>query len=172
MTDLFKLLCVIELSVFIAVEFDWKVLDPPPTENKVSLSGGSPTTPTQIAQMEIEMTWTKRLPPRLRQSDLSNLPTAEHWFTDEAFQTKRFTVHLQQGRFPAPTRSDATDGFLDRQRFSLRLAFSPSVFPPQSEWKEPDGAPAAYQFWQWNEFCSRELPDTALGRIQETCSIM
>ncbi|KAJ6136421.1 hypothetical protein N7512_001581 [Penicillium capsulatum] len=170
-TDLIKLLCVIELSVFIAVEFDWKISDSP-TESKRNIGTGSPTTPTQLAQMEIKMTLTKRLPPRLQQSDIPNLPTAEHWFTNEAFQPKRLTVHLQQGKFPAQTQSDVTNPSSDRQRFSLRLAFTPSVFPPVSEWKAPDGAPAAYQFWQWKEFCSRKLPEMALGRIQDTCSIM
>ncbi|KAJ5585381.1 uncharacterized protein N7459_005181 [Penicillium hispanicum] len=166
-----ELLCFIEFHVFLAVELDWKLLGPAPTERKISISGSSPTTPTQLAEMEMEITLTKRLHPLLRKAGPSSLPTAERWFAEEAFQTKRFTVHLQQGRFPAPTQLDVGSAS-DWQRFSLRLVLDPSVFPPYSEWNSPDEAPAAYQFWQWKEFCSRELPDTALARIQEKCVLM
>lgn len=170
-TDQIKLLCVIEFDIFISVEFDWKVLGSPINEHSINIGGWSPTTP-ELAQLELELTLTKRLPARLQQPGMPKVPLAEEWFTDEAFRTKKFTVHLQQGRFPAPAESHLPEGPLPMQRFQLRLAFEPSVFPPYSEWRAPSGAPAAYKFWQWKEFCARVLPDTAIGRVWDSCLVM
>jgi len=96
--------------------------------------------------------------------------------TDEAFLPKTYTLQLEKGRFRTqydrlyPTEA----GWLDNAKwlvektlyggrktapwYAYKLAFDVSPYPPQKEWKSPDGAPNTFKFWEWTEFYRDELP--------------
>ena len=164
-----KLYCIIEFQIFIAAEFDWKALGPSLEERKVKTNNASPDTPIELAQVEIELTLSTRPASRLEPQAISNLCMNQDWLTDDAFKAKKFTITLEQGRFTSPNEIHSYES---KPRYELRLVFSPSVFPPESEWKEPRNAAAAYRFWEWNEFCSRELSPTWMERVGNMCSLM
>ena len=51
-------------------------------------------------------------------------------------------------------------------RYSLRLVFDKSPYPPPAEWKEMSASLEAFKVWEWTEFCSgREEGSGVLGEM-------
>jgi hypothetical protein len=73
---------------------------------------------------------------------------------DGAFQPKSFTVRIEQGKFSPPGHID--DVFARDPRYTKRLVFNKSPYPPESEWKESwreDWTmPEGQNWWDYKEF--------------------
>jgi hypothetical protein len=72
---------------------------------------------------------------------------------NEAFLSKSFTVHIEQGNFSTPGHllSSLDDGDRYDWRYAMRLVFEPSPYPPEGEWKETFGG----RPWEFREFVGR-----------------
>jgi hypothetical protein len=112
-----------------------------------------------ISQFDIELTLTKRRIPKLGNAEMHNYKINESLLTDDAFLPKTYTVRLEKGEFITPYDAMRTEEIPNTPAFALRLVFDKSPYPPRDEWKEPDGAPDAIKFWEWKEFCGRQLPE-------------
>lgn len=171
-----QLLCCAEHVVWISAEFDWKPLSPDVLDHAVTISSDSRKKPHTIAQIDIEMTLTKRRVSNLcglEGIDTHKAAINESRLTENAFQPKSYTVHLEEGVFLRPGDAMREVNFSDSSKFALRLVFDPSPYPPQHEWREQGGSTAAMKFWEWKEFCGRELPPgTVQGGSWNNCVVM
>ncbi|KAI0101712.1 hypothetical protein GGR51DRAFT_308931 [Nemania sp. FL0031] len=165
-----ELECRCNLNFWILAEFEWRSIKP-----QDSGSGGSPANsdhasatkhdssqPELLGQLGLEITLTKRLAGRARRWAETQPSTAEQMnknLTDDAYRTKSYIVRIERGNFIQPCYAGYQNS--DMQRYSLRLLFDKSPYPPRSEWKEPQGAPDEGQFWDHVEFVGREAPDSA-----------
>ncbi|PGH17862.1 hypothetical protein AJ80_04685 [Polytolypa hystricis UAMH7299] len=153
------LICRLELNVWIATEIDWKFKNPESLQQVVDLSGKPRKKhPQSLSKFDLEITLTKRRIPKLLQVDMYRVKLNEELLKDDAFVPKTYSIHLKKGDF----LTDA-DARMDKQlpytpHFWLRLVFDKSPYPPRKEWKEPSGAPDSCKFWEWKEFCGRQLP--------------
>ncbi|TFL04953.1 hypothetical protein BDV98DRAFT_601401 [Pterulicium gracile] len=153
-----KLICRIELNVWIAAIFTWSTttpeIAPGTTPHDQPSTGGS----SHLSQLPITITLTKDRIPTLGSADMSNYTINEALLTDDAFLPKSYIVSLEKGRFITafdqlgePRRLEYTP------EYALRLTFDRSPYPPREEWRRPEGAPDAMKFWEWREFCGGKL---------------
>lgn len=151
-----KLMCLHELCIWIAAEFDWKPQDAKALEEVRDTR----VDPHILGEFDIDITLTKRRIPRFSQTKVYQRTVNESLLTDEAFLPKRYTIRLEKGNFLWPY--DAMKPESENKatpRFALRLTFDKSPYPPRNEWKEPGGAPDATRMWEWKEFCGRQSPE-------------
>ncbi|KAE8143868.1 hypothetical protein BDV38DRAFT_232145 [Aspergillus pseudotamarii] len=150
------LICRIELVVWIAAEFDWKLKNPECLSQSIDLPTNPPKRPSRLTQFNIEITLTKRRIAALGDA-VNRRIINEQLLTDAAFLPKEYTITLETGQFLCA--SDVGGRFGDSPRFGTRLSFDKSPYPPRQEWRETDGGVDANEFWEWREFCSRRLPE-------------
>ena len=145
-------------------------------DHTISISGDTRKKPHIIAQISIEMTLTKRRISKLcglGDTDTHKAAINESRLTEDAFQPKSYTVRLEKGVFLRPGDAMRQINPSDSSKFALRLVFDPSPYPPQQEWREQGGSTAVMKFWEWKEFCGRELPPgTAQGDTWNNCVLM
>ena len=115
-------------------------------------------TPRLLGQLDLEMTLTKRLPPPVESSVLTQSTLVNGGsLKDDAFRPKSYAVTIEQGNFKEPFYIGFPDS--DNTRFALRLLFDKSPYPPRSEWKKPEQGPDGGPFWHHTEFVSRVSSD-------------
>ncbi|PYH94040.1 hypothetical protein BO71DRAFT_399208 [Aspergillus ellipticus CBS 707.79] len=148
------LTCRQELNIWIAAEFDWKLQSPECLEQTVNLDTKSQK-PQVLSEFDIELTLTQR---RISGCETKNYRINEALLTESAFEPKTYRVRLEKGKFLTQFDSMYAVSTRDSMRFALRLVFDKSPYPLREQWKEPDGAPDALRFWDWTEFCAREVP--------------
>ncbi|KAF9535255.1 hypothetical protein CPB83DRAFT_695 [Crepidotus variabilis] len=154
-----QLVCRHELNVWIAAEFDWRALSGTALDTVITVDDQNPS--SVIAELEIELTLTRRHIPRLGQADMSQFIINEFLLEASAFEPKVYTLRLESGIF----RSDYDEMRVDlgevelpyTPRYGLRLLFDRSPYPKRDQWKVPEGAPDAMKFWEWKVFCGRKL---------------
>ncbi|PYH88622.1 hypothetical protein BO71DRAFT_365034 [Aspergillus ellipticus CBS 707.79] len=152
------LLCSAELSVWIAAEFDWKLLSNPDCLDQIVDLDSKARRSEIISELNVEITLTARQPPGY---NLAGHTLNEALLTDQAFMPKSYNLKLEQGRFV--TQFDTRNKVHSGDQFALRLAFDPSPFPPGEEWKQPNSILDVMKFWEWTDFASRRLPDKEPG---------
>lgn len=139
--------------MWIAAEFDWK-----PLPDLRSLDHPSdPGEDKLLGQMQIQLTLTKRRIPKLGHTDMSQYTINESLLREEAFFPKTYTLSLESGVFCTAFDEMHMAEIPYTPKFLLRLTFDKSPYPPRDEWKEPEGAPDAIQFWEWNKFCACKI---------------
>jgi hypothetical protein len=84
--------------------------------------------PCLLGQVNLNITLTKRLPPRARSRKYSL--ANEACLIDDAFEPKSFKLRIEEGDFE--TRAGSQSKLL----YKKRLVFDPSPYPPISEWKK------------------------------------
>ncbi|KAK2591897.1 hypothetical protein QQS21_010421 [Conoideocrella luteorostrata] len=147
------LICRPELNVWIAAEFDWKSCD-----GKLSQTIDITRTNNKTIQAQIELTLTKRRIPRIGAAKMAEDTINESLLKDSAFQPKSYTLALENDIFLSQFDSiNARHLPSHTPRFGFRLVFDKSPYPPRDEWKEPGGAQEALKFWEWTEFCARQI---------------
>lgn len=151
-----QLVCRAELNVWIAAEFDWKQ-GSNQTPKTSDTTRDSFDKPDIVGHADIEMTLTKRRIPRLRGADMERYIINEALLTDDAFLPRTYHLSLEKGVFLAPFDAMQPSDFLYTPRFAYRLSFDKSPYPPRQEWREPEGAPDAFRFWEWKQFCSGQI---------------
>lgn len=150
-----KLICCVELNVWIAAETEWKFQNPECSNKMIEIGNiidnqgsifGWHKNPQPLHQFSIEMTLKRKCIPRIQAMGYS---LGEHFITQEAFKPKTFNVKLEKGNFST-----------SHGQYGLRLVFDPSPYPPRSEWKDAYG-PDAMKMWEWKNFVGRKLPEPA-----------
>ncbi|KAI3340806.1 hypothetical protein F4824DRAFT_401190 [Ustulina deusta] len=165
-----ELECRCNLNFWILVELEWKSLHPQnkePGPRSASLDQTTTTKsgsgqPELLGQLGLEITLTKRLAGRARswaEEHPSNAELLNKNLTDDAYRTKSYTVRIERGNFIQPCYIGSQNS--DTPRYSLRLLFDKSPYPPRSEWVDPEGAPDQGRFWDHVEFVGRAAPDRA-----------
>ena len=89
--------------------------------------------------------------------EASNLIILNHSFNNDAFRPKAYAVRIEKGNFTEPCYIGSSSSY--RPRFAIRLLFNKSLYPPRSEWREPEGGPDGGQFWDYKEFVGRSSPE-------------
>ncbi|KAI1631723.1 hypothetical protein F4809DRAFT_148976 [Biscogniauxia mediterranea] len=159
-----KLICRAELNVWIAAEFDWKFLGIGTSGRGSVESWGGGKSESEVdgadSQFMLEMTLTKRRIPTLGMAQMDRYRINEEILTDETFAPKRYAVTLEAGefitQFDTISRPEG-DLLPGTPKFKFRLTFDSSPYPRREEWREPEGAPDAFKFWEWNQFCGGKL---------------
>ncbi|RAH50925.1 uncharacterized protein BO95DRAFT_117239 [Aspergillus brunneoviolaceus CBS 621.78] len=149
------LICRYETQVWIMAELHWRSLRPASLEQIAATTADG-----LLGEFEIEIRLSKRqtpgtyVPPGRRIN--------EALLTDEAFEPKLFTVRLERGSFLTQhdRAGDRQGG--DASRWAMRLVFDKSPYPQPEEWKEMTSSLQAHKMWEWNEFCSHQLPEKGL----------
>ncbi|WYZ43723.1 hypothetical protein EsH8_VII_000159 [Colletotrichum jinshuiense] len=158
-----KLICRSELNVWIAAEFDWKLLGIGKNDQQNAgerrwwssgLASGGGGTETRLM---LEIALAKRRIANLGDAEMSRYKINEEVLTDEAFLPKKFVVTLQSGKFKTQFDALGKTELPGTPRFGFRLVFDQSPYPRRNQWREPDGAPDAMKFWEWTEFCGGEI---------------
>ncbi|KAI1129040.1 hypothetical protein F5Y10DRAFT_161693 [Nemania abortiva] len=165
-----ELECRCNLNFWILAELEWKSIQPRNREIGRTSASSTHTTATKndsrqpeiLGQLDLEITLTRRLAGRAQRWAETHASTAEQMnqnLMDDAYRTKSYAVRIERGNFIQPCYVGSSN--LDRQRYSLRLLFDKSPYPPRSEWKDPQGAPDEGRFWDHVEFVGRAAPDSA-----------
>ncbi|RAL12016.1 uncharacterized protein BO97DRAFT_414596 [Aspergillus homomorphus CBS 101889] len=146
------IICRYETQEWIMAELGWRPRSP------VSLE---PVTVTNadgfLSEFEIEITLSKR------QIANSYVPAGrrinEALLTEKAFKPKVYKVRVERGSFL--TQHDRTGDLQrgDRPRYAMQLAFDTSPYPQPEQWKEMTSSLQAHRMWEWDEFCSHQLPE-------------
>ncbi|KAI1826345.1 hypothetical protein F4861DRAFT_497977 [Xylaria intraflava] len=165
-----ELICWSNLHYWFLVELEWKSIRSP--DNKADrTTPPSPSRPITtrtgsdkaefLGQLDLEITLTRRMAGRARRQKASNttLEEASRYLGDDALRTKSYTVRIERGNFIIP--AFAGNGFPNQQRYSLRLLFDRSPYPPYSEWVNPPGEPEDGLYGEQVEFVARSAPDSA-----------
>jgi hypothetical protein len=143
----------VENSCWIASKFEWKPGSLLDLVVKPSSSGDQ----GYMMQFNIEMTLTTRTPDR-EDFDWSRTSVNQGVLKETAFVPKIYTITLEKGVFYTACDMRGPVNPQSHPRFSLRLSFDKSPYPPREEWKENGlSAADANMFWEWREFCSHEL---------------
>jgi len=147
--------------VWIAADLSWKAKDPNALQQVITSTNYSPF----ISQFTLEITLQKRRISSLQDARWDKSELNEKLLTDAAFLPKTYTLRLEQGRFRTPYEllNDGKNTPDWAPWFAFRLVFDVSPYPPRHEWKWADEKPVpdVYKFWEWKEFCNRELPKEA-----------
>lgn len=152
-----------ELSIWIAAEFDWKPQNPELLDQIINIPSSNTGKTCLLSELDIELTLSKRRISGMEGQDKPKYWINEARLTEDAFLPKKYTIRLEKGVF-VPSVDAKIYKFKNPSKFSLRLAFDKAPYPPREEWKEPEGpAPDALEFWEWNEFCREELPPSEGG---------
>ena len=139
------MICRAGYTLYIAIEFDWKLEDEPmATEDPVQ------------SKFDIEMTLTKRRVPKVGQVDTARLNINEYMLKDEAFSTAKFTISFENGRFPVTFGPRGTVSLVTAW-FSRRLSMSASPYPSLDNWLIHE-AVQDNKFWEVDDFYAEELP--------------
>ncbi|OBR02644.1 hypothetical protein CH63R_13870 [Colletotrichum higginsianum IMI 349063] len=157
-----KLICRAELNVWIAAEFDWKLLGigankQQSDEDKRWWRSGRNVDPRTETVLMLEMTLTKRRIPSLGEADMSRYTINEDILTDDAFKSKRMHITLETGTFGTQFDARQKEELPETPKFKYRLTFDVSPYPKRNQWKDPDGAPDAMKFWEWTQFCGCQI---------------
>ncbi|KAI9662744.1 MAG: hypothetical protein M1829_006139 [Trizodia sp. TS-e1964] len=153
-----KLWCCIDFCWFIALELEWKSLPlPAQAEPVVDRAPGTPDSQL-LGLLKVEITLLKKLAPGLDASMMrsSSIPN-EHSLSDDAFRAKPFSIRIEKGNFTEPVWVGSEGSF--RPRYTFRLLFDKSPYPPREEWKKPEGGPDSNKFWDNVEFVGRRSPE-------------
>ncbi|RWA08862.1 hypothetical protein EKO27_g6228 [Xylaria grammica] len=165
-----ELTCRCNLNFWILAEFEWKSIRPQHNEphRAPASSGYTPTTknngnrPELLGQLDLEITLTRRLAARARRWAEEHPSNAKHMnqsLADDAYRTKLYTIRVERGNFIEPCYVGYKNS--DAKRYSFRLLFDKSPYPPRSEWLSPQGGPNDGCFWDHVEFVGRAAPDSA-----------
>ncbi|KAJ8121920.1 hypothetical protein O1611_g9976 [Lasiodiplodia mahajangana] len=165
-----ELECRCNLNFWILAEFEWKSIEPQDNGSSGASAGLGHTTaikhdssqPERLGQLDLEITLTRRLAGRARRWAEAHPSTAEQMnknLTGDAYQPKSYNVRIERGNFIQPCYAGYQNS--DMERYSLRLLFDKSPYPPRSEWRDPQGAPDEGKFWDLVEFVGRAAPDSA-----------
>lgn len=157
-----KLVCRYENTVWIAAVFEWEPQDSKLLSQAVDLDNDTRRGPNLISQFEIEMTLTKQRSPTYPPQECDWRMNAS-LLSDDAFLPKSYTVKLERGKFITPHDARRAKEIPFTPRYTLRLIFDNSPYPPRHEWKDPVPGPDATKMWEWKEFCGRQLPLTEHG---------
>jgi hypothetical protein len=170
-----QLTCKYENNVFIAADLTWKAVDSTNLEQVIPIPINNTNTNTNASinqspspltsPFTLEITLQKRRIPSLQDARFDKHKLNEKILTDAAFEPKTYTLRLEQGRFRTPHEllNDGKNCPDWVPWYALRLVFDTSPYPPRKEWKYADEQPVpdVYKFWEWKEFCTRELPKQA-----------
>ncbi|KAI1302986.1 hypothetical protein F5Y03DRAFT_360654 [Xylaria venustula] len=154
-----ELLCRCELVQFICAEINWRRIATlgglSQTNQDTTAAAAQKSGPQLLGEVELEITITKRLPkwvPPQAQVDYAKLN--EMCLTDDAFVPKLYKVRIERGHFIEPIYYSSPG----TTRYSHRLLFDKSPYPPRTEWREPRGGPDSNEFWNHKEFVGRKAP--------------
>ncbi|KAK8108245.1 uncharacterized protein PG998_010258 [Apiospora kogelbergensis] len=149
-----------ELSVFIAVEIEWKLKTSGALDASVDLGhkAKDSSVAQQLSVFDVEITLTRRVHPLLKDHFQDGDLVNEKALTEAAFLPKTFHARLERGRFAEPALSLTKEQPFRGPKYQFRLAFDKSPFPPRKEWME-EGRFAAEQcrFWDCREFVAGEV---------------
>ncbi|KAI0147778.1 hypothetical protein GGR57DRAFT_505383 [Xylariaceae sp. FL1272] len=153
-----ELICRSELSVFIATEIDWELAPSSSASNSTTALTAislDPSSSTHLATLSLKIRLSSR-----RIASFGARKMNEDLLHESAFEMKTYTVKLECGDFTATadaryyaTSKRTAPGY--SPRFSLKLVFDPSPYPPPECWKNPNEGPVSFKVWEFNEFCSR-----------------
>ncbi|KAI5920266.1 hypothetical protein F4810DRAFT_713620 [Camillea tinctor] len=162
-----ELICRAELNVWIAAEFDWKLLGLGSAGSAgVAKSRGccGPSDSHDLlpsaSQFQLEITLSKRRIPALGGARMDQYKINEALLRDAAFAPKKYAVALEAGEFVTQFDARSREGshlLPGTPRFRFRLSFEPAPYPRREDWVDPQGAPDAMRFWEWNQFCGRQV---------------
>ncbi|KAF2231371.1 hypothetical protein EV356DRAFT_518537, partial [Viridothelium virens] len=155
-TNTSKLWCRCNFDYWIAAELQWKCIK---SSNPNQVIGDAQNgNSLLLGQTNLEITLIKRLPQCAESSYLSKSSNLNELnLTDDAFQSKLYTVRIEHGNYIEPCAIGYLDS--DRPRFARRLLFDKSPYPPRSEWRKPEGGPDGGQFGDHKEFVCRRSSD-------------
>ncbi|KAI9651825.1 MAG: hypothetical protein M1829_002138 [Trizodia sp. TS-e1964] len=152
--------CNFEMCWLLALAFEWKTLPPPPPPPPTTPAAQRPCarSPQLLGHLNVEITLARRLPPgipeKMRQHGTY---LTEKVLRDAAFRPKPFCLRMEKGVFMEPGMV-GVEG-MGAARYTLRLLFDKSPFPPREEWWKPnsgpDGGPDGISFWEKREFVAR-----------------
>lgn len=151
-----KLILRQEMIPWIGVQTEWKSLGEKPLD-QIIFGGDNSDDVRILAQFGLEITLTKRA--ITTRGPTTHLSINDDHLSDDAFILKKFHVRLEKGDF-TPALETKTGHFPPWDvRFTYRLVFDKSPFPPNEEWKNPEDSPQmeAFPFSEWKEFCNRRL---------------
>ncbi|KAI0887520.1 uncharacterized protein GGS22DRAFT_110608 [Annulohypoxylon maeteangense] len=155
-----ELWCRSNFNYWILAVIEWKAIKPPHGPSQiVEFPNQVPNTvwnkaPQLLGHLDIEITLTKRLPKVAETSVLAQgNGINERNLTDDAFQTRLFTVRIEKGNFVEPACIGHSNW-----RYELRLTFDKSPYPPREQWKDTEYGPDQGQYWNIVEFVSRHVP--------------
>jgi hypothetical protein len=166
-TNIFQLLACREFCIYICSEFDWTVQNPDILVSEVD------TETSLVCQFEIEISLTNRFsdvynPLKYNEKldahgNRGNAAINTLHLSDEAFACRKFKICIEKGRFI--TGEDKKKGLStwSATNFAYRLVFDSSPYPPEQMWKIHSWCEPS--FWEWNEFCSQEVPPSSCGKI-------
>ena len=160
-----QLWCRCNFNYWIAADLEWRVVEidgsTGPAVETPSQMGRDSNSPHLLGQVDVEIRLINRLPERVRHSILATSTIINGLgLTDDAFAPKTYRVRIEQGNFVEPCHI----GFPSSDtRFTLRVLFDPSPYPPRSEWREPQqwGVDDGGQFWDQKEFVAQPAPGLA-----------
>jgi hypothetical protein len=142
-----KLSAGVEFHWAILAEFEWKVTTITPLDQAYKDS----KSPHLISQLNIEITLTKHLSPDPKKE----LESRHIHVTDDAFRSKSFNIRIEQGNFALP-EDLLCNGSNVATRYTKRIVFDTSPYPPEPEWKESwlEGwkEPEGRNYWDEKEF--------------------
>ncbi|KAK9420594.1 putative Epoxide hydrolase [Seiridium unicorne] len=142
-----------EIAVYIAAEFQWKLLSGPTSSNDPIDPIDTNSSDPLLAECEMEMTLTKRLAKRAEGWSLN-----EAYLKDEAFRPKIYKVRLERGKWPVSRGPRGSINAITAL-FGFRIVFDQSPFPPLEEWKKKHLAESK-KFWRFNDFYGRRLSES------------
>jgi len=175
-TNVQKLQCRSNLSYWILAEFEWRTIQRQDSASSQIPAGPAPTVsaknragqPQLLGRLDLEITLTKKLARRARahpwaEMHPENAANMNGFLADDACRPKSYAVRIERGNFIQPSYIGSQN--LDIQRYSLRLLFDRSPYPPRSEWKDSQRGPDDGRFWEHVEFVGRAAPDSARRQI-------
>ncbi|KAI9677317.1 MAG: hypothetical protein M1829_002660 [Trizodia sp. TS-e1964] len=139
-----------DFNCYIALALSWRLLPPAPPVAR----NASARRPQLLGQLNVEITLERKLAPGAPEQHGKYL--IEGVLCDAAFTPKSFCIRIEKGDFIEPGAIRLEGFSLDR--YSLRLLFDKSPYPPREEWKEPQCGPDSLLFWEHAEFVARRQP--------------
>lgn len=146
----------------ILAELHWKSISfEPPNDEKISQDHQNPHL---LGQINLEITLTKHLPAKLQNSNYKNYTRLnDKCLLDDAFRPKSFIIKIEQGNFAPPSFEI---GHTFDLKYTKRLIFNISPYPPESEWKESWKEiwlePEGHNWWDCKEFVGHFLSSIPL----------
>ena len=172
-----KMLCARELIVWIAAEFEWENLGSKALEQIIidNTNSNSRNTSSKdlpwITRFDMRLTLTKRRVPL--PNDPENVRKLnEYWLKEDAFAPKTYTVHLEKGVFLTPDVAKDAKNFPDTQRYTLRLVFDTSPYPPPQQWRDPYSYATSLKTQEWTELYARPLPGVYKHSLWSDCIVV
>lgn len=158
-----KMFCARELIVWVAAEFEWGNLGSKALDQIIinNTNSNSPNTSSKdlafITQFDMRLTLTKHRVP-LPDDPENRRKLNEYWLKEDAFMPRTYTVHLEKGVFLTPEVAKDAKHFPDTRRYTFRLVFDTSPYPPPQQWKDPYSYATSLKTQEWTELCARPLP--------------